>query len=741
MVEDLFSTGSETKEQTSADAVSPVTYTIRGHVLRVVYASDDGQYVVIRMQTGSGQECTVVGAMQGVLDGQDIEATGNWENHKDHGRQFRVRTFRAVLPSSEEGLRRYLASGLIPGIGPKFAERIVAHFGEDTLEVLDKYSERLKDVPGIGKKRIAEIRSAWKKYSEQRDILVFLQGLGLSAAYCARIIDRYGVAAAEIVRRNPYQLASEIHGIGFLTADRIAANLGVKKDNPIRLASGVMYVLDQLSQNQGHVCYPREKLVEEAERVLGVGGEAIVIGFDRALASGHIVMENVQHPSPVSYVYHRRLHTAETELAEALLVQIRCPGHPVRVQERLLGSAWNMLNTAQKEAVHNAFLHNLSIITGGPGVGKTTVVGQIVSLARRLGYRVQLAAPTGRAAKRMGEAAGMEAKTIHRLLRWEPAERRFTHDPDNPLKCDMLVVDEVSMLDVTLANSLFRAVRPGTKVVLVGDRDQLPSVGPGVVLQDLISCGRLPVTQLTEIYRQSENSRIVTNAHEVNRGRMPDLRSVPSQIKADFYWIEQEDSEAVAGIIARLVAERIPGHFGLDPMRDIQVLTPMHRGSCGAQALNERLQEALNPPGSRPEFSFAERRFRCGDRIMQTVNNYDKGVFNGELGMIHQVDYKTKTFQAAFDIGVVDYGWDEADQILHAYAVTVHKSQGSEFPAVVIPVSTQHYVMLQRNLIYTAMTRAKQLLILVGTTRALAIAVKNNRPMLRYSLLARRLGA
>jgi exodeoxyribonuclease V alpha subunit len=363
----------------------------------------------------------------------------------------------------------------------------------------------------------------------------------------------------------------------------------------------------------------------------------------------------------------------------------------------------------------------------------------VVALARHLRRKVLLAAPTGRAAKRMSEATALEATTIHRLLQWDPTQGVFVHGPDNPLRCDLLILDEVSMLDVILAAQLFRAVAPDTSVVLVGDKDQLPSVGPGAVLHDLIASGRIPVTQLTHIYRQDANSRIVSNAHAVNRGQMPDLRPVPAEIKADFYWIEQDDPERAAELIARMVAERIPERFGLKPLTDIQILAPMHRGTCGTAALNERLQQALNPAGQRPEFSFGERHFRVGDRVMQTVNNYDKGVFNGELGQITAIDHRAKTFSLSFDIGVVDYEWAEADQILHAYAVTVHKSQGSEFPAVVMPLLTQHYVMLQRNLVYTAMTRARKLLIMIGTRRALAIALGNNAPTLRHTRLVQRL--
>lgn len=728
------------EERTGGSAgadVSPVEKSLRGEVLRVVFASDDGEYVVLRLRAADLAEYTLIGALGGLLEGQEIEAKGRWETHKDHGRQFRVSEFRAVLPTTEEGIRRYLASGLIHGIGSKYAERIVAHFGGETLTILDKYSERLKEVPGIGKKRIAQIRSAWQQQSDQRDTTVFLQGLGLTPAYCARIIARYGVASAEVVRRNPYQLAEEVHGIAFLTADRIARSLGIGPEDLKRLAAGVVYVQERLA-NRGHTCYPRESLLAEAAEILDVAPARVSEGLERALMNGSVVADTPDGQKGDPLIYLRRLWTAERELAASVKRLLEAPGAAIEVPQEALGRGFQRLNDAQARAVITAFRSGLSIITGGPGVGKTTVVGEIVETARRMGGHILLAAPTGRAAKRMSEATHLEAKTVHRLLRWDPATGSFQYNRERPLHCHFLILDEVSMLDVSLANDLFCAIAPGTRVLLVGDQDQLPSVGPGAVLHDLMASRRIPVTHLTEIYRQDEHSRIVTNAHAANRGEMPDLRPVPSSQLADFYWIEQDEPEHVSELIGRMLTERIPKRFGLDPMRDIQVLAPMNRGTCGAFSLNDMLQHALNP-GPKPEFSFGERRFRSGDRVMQTVNNYDKGVFNGELGRIVGIDRGTKTFRVAFDSAAVEYEWHEADQIRLAYAVTVHKSQGSEFPCVVVPLLTQHYMMLQRNLVYTAMTRAKKLLVMIGTRRALGIAVRNDRPMMRCTRLALRL--
>jgi exodeoxyribonuclease V alpha subunit len=588
------------KEPTSQDdttmAETALEHTVRGEVLRILFASQDGQYSVLKLLEDGCKEQTLVGPLTGLMEGQEIEAVGRWETHKDHGRQLRVREFRAVLPSSEEGIRRYLASGLIPGIGPKYAERIVERFGTDTLRILDHYSERLREVPGIGKKRIEEIRTAWHEHAGQRDVLVFLQGLGISSAFCARILNQYGAGAAEVVRRSPYQLAAEVRGIGFLSADRIAGKLGIAKDDPRRLAAGVVHVLDQLAQ-AGHVCYPKEQLLVEAARTLDVTPEATQEGLTRAELAGQVVEIISQADPPGTFVYRQTLLAAEQGLAEALGVLFLSPLPAVKVPAHALGEGFERLNEAQKQAVARAFRSPVSIITGGPGVGKTTVIGQIVAIAEHLNLSISLAAPTGRAAKRMAETSSLAAQTIHRLLKWDAQSHSFQHDPDRPLPCRLLVVDEVSMLDVSLACSLFRAIAAGTRVVLVGDRDQLPSVGPGSVLHDLIASERIPVTELTEIYRQSETGRIIANAHAVNHGAMPDTSPVPRGQPADFYWIEKDSPEEVADLIVRMVAERIPHSFGFNPMEDVQVLAPMRRGSCGTQSLNEQLQDALNPKG------------------------------------------------------------------------------------------------------------------------------------------------
>jgi exodeoxyribonuclease V alpha subunit len=720
----------------------PIDSRVSGEVLRIVFSNADNSWSAVKIRANNVllPDVTLVGMLAGVQEGQEIEAEGRWERHPEHGKQFRVQSFKAILPVSEKGIIRYLSSGVLPGIGKVYAERIVKYFGTETLNVLDNYSERLTEIPGIGKKRIKEIRAAWHEQNKQRECLIFLQGLGISPAYASRIINRYSeVAAAEIVRNNPYRLASEIDGIGFLTADRIATQLGIEKNSPLRLCAGIVHTLEGLA-NRGNVCCPKIMLLPEAARMLEVPEEAARQGLAIALSENKVNAVSFPDPNLASpFIYLRRLKQAEEELAEAVNLLLSTALPPALPLWQRMGEDYARLNERQRQATHWAFQYGCSIVTGGPGVGKTTVISTLVRAGRLLRLKISLAAPTGRAAKRMTEATGYDASTIHRLLKWEPENRAFYYGEEHKLPCDLLVVDEVSMLDISLANSLFKAIAPGTRLVLVGDKDQLPSVGPGTVLHDFINCRRLPVTFLTEIYRQDEGSRIIVNAHAVNQGQRPDLRPVPQGSKADFYWIEQDDPDKTAELISRMVSERIPSAFGFDPMSGIQVLSPMRKGACGIVALNTHLQAVINPPApdEKPEFTFGNRLFRLGDRVMQTSNNYDKGVFNGEMGRISSMD--KNSFSVLFEQTEVLYQQNEADQLTLAYAVTVHKSQGSEFPVVVLPVLTQHYVMLQRNLIYTGMTRAKKLLIMIGSRKALEIAVSNNSPQQRLSMLARRL--
>lgn len=714
---------------------------VTGEVERVIYASDDQSYAVLAVRDANKDEWILVGPLIGINEGQDIEAWGRREQHREFGTQIRVTRYRQRLPSTEEGIRRYLASGVIPGLGPKLAERIVDHFGSETMKVLEHFSGRLREIPGFGKGRIESIRQAWKQQDVQRDIFVFLQGLGISAAYCARVYRQFGENAATIVRENPYRLAAEVKGIGFRMADAVATRLGIAKDHPFRLASGVRHVLRELAQQQGHTCCPRSILVEKAGEMLEVDPVAAEQGLDSELAAGNAIADG--DGGGKEMIYHRDLYYAERTCAKSLqqvlqgLLASRTPDTLPRTAN------WNRLNEAQQKAVLTAFLQPVSIITGGPGVGKTTVTREITSIAREVKWRVALAAPTGRAAKRLSESCGIQARTIHRLLKWEPKEGHFTYDRLHPLPCDLLIIDEISMLDIELAASLFQAIRPGTHLVLIGDHDQLPSVGPGCVLHDLIKSNCITTTHLSEVYRQAAGSHIIRNAHLVNRGRMPDLSPAPPRGELrDFYWIEQEDPEKAAEIISRLAAERIPRRFSLQPLRDIQILSPMNRGICGATALNRRLQAVLNPKNGQKwrQLQVGDNAFCEGDRVMQVRNNYDIQVFNGDLGRITRIDTHDKRLTVLFDQGPAEYAFaDVAEQLRLAYAITIHKSQGSEFPAVIVPVLTQHYIMLQRNLIYTAMTRAGKLLILVGAAKAMAMAVHNINQSPRYSRLAARL--
>jgi len=711
------------------------TTTVTGTVARIVYANEENGWTVLRFHTDSGNPVTAVGTLLGVRAGDRLRLTGRWTTHPKFGEQLEVEGYLPVEPSTREGIRRFLASGRLRGVGPVMAERIVDAFGLQALDVIEHEPERLTEVPGIGPSKAARIVESWKEHRGIYPVMVFLQSHGISPALAVKIHKRFGAAAVETVRENPYVLAEEIHGVGFLTADRIARSLGIEPDAPERLRAGLLYTLRQATLD-GHVYLPQERLVEEGARLLGVDPGPLPEHVAGLEARDAVVVETAGGERGVFLPW---LHAAEVTVA-AELTRLVSGTVPSRLDPEA-AVAWFesrselALDEEQRRALRTALTAPVTVITGGPGTGKTTIVRGLTSVYEAKNLRVLLAAPTGRAAKRLAEATGMPARTIHRLLEYQPAEHAFARHRQRPLDADLLVVDEVSMLDVELAASLLAAVPPRCRVVLVGDADQLPSVGPGQVLADILGSGAVPSVRLERIFRQEHGSLIVANAHRVNHGQLPVLHDGADL--ADFYFVERRDPAAAASVVIDLVANRIPGRFGLDPVDDVQVLTPVHRGELGVAALNEALQEALNPAGERLEVGF--RSFRRGDKVMQVRNNYDLGVFNGDLGRVRGVDEEEGTLLVDFDGRLVAVPAENLDELTVAYACTIHKSQGSEYPAVVIALHDQHWVMLQRNLLYTGITRGRRLVVIVGTRRALARAVRNADQRRRHTRLALRL--
>ncbi len=719
--------------------------TLLGTVERVVYSGGDGSFTVARLKLDrDGEVITVVGSLVGIPAGASLRLVGRFETTARFGAQFKIEHYTEVAPATLEGLRRYLGSGLIKGIGPELASRIVDRFGIETLEILDREPARIGEVAGIGQSRARAVRDAWAAQRQVREVMVFLQGYGVSPAFAARIYKRYGAASIARVRENPYRLAFDVWGIGFLSADKLAAALGVAPDAPARLEAGVRHVLDDESGN-GHVFVPRARLCQKASALLDQPEEGVTAAIDRLARAGEVAIDAsvVDDPKDPA-IYETLLYRAETSLAAGLARLLDAPAPALSVEadkaiawyEREAGIA---LARQQAEAVKLALGAKVAVITGGPGVGKTTIVRGIVSILKRKGLTVALAAPTGRAAKRLTDATGAPASTLHRLLEWRPASATFGRCASNPLEADVLIVDEASMLDVRLGADLVAALASSARLVLVGDVDQLPSVGPGSVLGDVITSGAVPTVRLTEIFRQAAESLIVVNAHRIQEGAEPELGAAAADRESDrrdFFFLEEDDPAAAATLIRDLVAVRLPRRYGFSP-QEIQVLSPMHRGELGAGNLNRLLQEALTTGA--PGIERGQRTLRVGDKVMQVKNDYDKEVWNGDSGTIEGVG--DEALAVRFDDRLVEYTLDELDTLVLAYAATVHKSQGSEYPAVVIPVHTQHYVMLQRNLLYTAVTRGKRLVVLVGTRKALALAVRNADVAARASGLAARLRA
>ena len=726
-----------------SDAIPEVT--LDGTVERFVFRNTESSFTVARFETPEHQHVTVVGELVGVNEGLPLRLRGHWVEDKKFGRQFRVATYQLRAPETLVGIERFLGSGVIPGIGPELARRLVGHFGMDTLEVIDRKPERLVEVSGIGAGRAAKLSAAFAAQREVQDVMVFLRGHGVSAAFAARIVKKYGKDAINIVRANPYRLAHEIWGIGFRTADAIADKLGIARDAPERLEAGLLHALET-SAEAGHMHLPDDELIAAAASLLGVAAEALLPRLAALEDHRLVVREVLGHRGACTMMPWA--YDAEATSASLLAALTKTPARGLALDVHAAIHAFEAVTSVtladqQRRAVEAALVDKCTVITGGPGVGKTTIVKAIVHLAKLVHRNVALAAPTGRAAKRLGEATVMEAMTIHRLLEFQPHAGGFQRGRDNPLDADLVVIDEASMVDAQLFAALIAAVRPAAQLILVGDIDQLPSVGAGAVLSDVIDSEAATVIRLTEIFRQAQASKIVVSAHAINHGEVPALDAPqgtggPGGATTDFYFISRDDPEAARATIVELVAERIPKSFGFDAVADIQVLAPMHRGELGTSAINRALQDRLNPSTGTPELARGERVFRRGDKVMQLRNDYDKAVFNGDIGVIVGIDTDEAVVRVEFDGRVASYERAELDQLSHAYAVSIHKSQGSEYPAVVIPLVTQHYMMLQRSLLYTAVTRGKKLVVIVGSKRAVALAVRNADAKRRYTWLAER---
>jgi len=722
---------------------------LSGVIDRVVFHNPENGFGVLRVEAdGRRGPVTVVGNLPSAVAGEYIEATGDWKQDRDHGLQFKADNIRTTPPHTIEGIEKYLGSGLIKGIGSHYARKIVEAFGERTLSVIDESPTFLKEVKGLGPRRIQRIRESWQEQKAVRGILVFMQSHGIGTSRALRIYKTYGDQAVEVIRANPYRLATDIWGVGFKSADDIALRIGFDRASPLRALAAVRYVLQDLSED-GHCAYPESEVIGKTRELTGIDRATITTVIEQGIGEGEFVRDGLKPPDGhpwASWLYLKRLYQAETEAARSL--QALCQGkHPlpaIKVETALDWVEKKMkiqLAESQRQAVRQSATQKVLVITGGPGVGKTTIVRAILEIFSAKGMVCELCAPTGRAAKRLSETTGREARTIHRLLEYDPGVNGFKRDSRNPLRADLLVVDETSMVDVVLMSQLLQAVPSRACLLLVGDVDQLPSVGPGTVLADIIDSGAVPVVRLTEIFRQAGQSWIVRAAHRVKNGEMPE--PAPDK-QGDFFLVEAKTPEVVIDRIVTLVRERIPARFRMNPFRDIQVLTPMNRSELGSRNLNARLQEILNPLQStgEKELSQIERfgwTFRVGDKVLQTVNNYQKDVFNGDIGRVLTIDPEDQEVIVEFDNRRVSYEFGELDELALAYAMTIHKSQGSEYPAVIIPLHQQHFIMLQRNLLYTGITRGKKLVTLVGTRRALALAVQRQDTARRYTGLFRRL--
>jgi exodeoxyribonuclease V alpha subunit len=718
---------------------------IEGEIRRVTYSSEETGYTVARMKVkGNTSPVTIVGNILTPSPGEILKLRGSWTTHPKFGKQFKVESYSIKNPVTVQGIKNYLGSGLIKGIGSVMASRIVDKFGKKSLDIIEQTPDSLCEVEGIGPKRVDTIKNAWVEQRDARDLMLFLQSHGIGPGPSVKIFRRYGHNAISILKRNPYKLASDVFGIGFLTADNIAEKLGFEKNAPVRVEAGVLFVLNQLTED-GHVYFPYDQLVHKCMDTLKNPLEDITRAFEKLTLKNEIIIGDKRFDAGKTDkgnqpVYLKRYYESEVSITSHLarIMNADSPFPEINFEKAL---GWLQKKTeirfapGQVEAIKTAASSKLMIITGGPGTGKTTVINAIIKIYKELGAKIQLSAPTGRAAKRMSEAASYPAKTIHRTLEYTPALGTFQKNQDRPFDENVLIVDEVSMIDTILMSHFLNAAPDNSVLIMVGDINQLPSVGAGNVLKDFINSQKIPCIELDEIFRQSGGSEIIVNAHNINKGYLPEINN--DRQNSDFFFIEQDDPGRVSEIIVELVCKRIPERFEFDPFLDIQVLSPMHKGIVGTGSLNRSLQEALNP--GEANLVKGERSFRINDKVMQLKNNYDKDVYNGDIGKITDINPEAQKVTISCDHRLIDYEYSEMDELTLAYAISVHKSQGSEYPAVIIPILTQHYILLQRNLIYTAVTRGKNLVVIIGSKKALSMGIKNDRIAERYTNLSSRL--
>lgn len=702
-----------------------------GTIERITYFNEEHNYCVARAKCeGERELITIVGTFAAINVGEFVEMTGEWQSHKEYGRQFKVTDYVVKLPNTITGIKKYLGSGLIRGIGPKMAERITNHFKAATIEVIEKTPRALLEIGGIGDWRLERITESWKTQSQIRSIMIFLQKYSISTSIAAKIYKRYGEDSIQLLTENPYRLADDIYGIGFKSADRIALSMNIPEDSDVRARACVIYCLGQ-QVGEGHIFTYKTKLFEELKLFIDITPARFEGVIEKMRAGKDIVVENGDQ------IYLDALYYSEARAARNIVRIFQTPFKKIisevdLVISRIESTSKIKYSPLQLEAINTAVMSKAMVLTGGPGTGKTTTIRGIIRAFKMLGLSVLQCAPTGRAAKKMEESTGEVSKTIHRLLEFSPGAKGFTKGPDDLLDCDVLICDEVSMIDIVLMHHLLKAVAPHAKIILIGDINQLPSVGPGSVLKDIIGSKIIPVISLDRIFRQDEKSLIITNAHRINNGEMPFFPDkTDGGPLSDFYFIEKENPAATAATIIKMVAERIPDKFALRPVDDVQVLCPMYRGECGVTSLNGVLQGALN--SSALELFHKTRKFKLGDKVIQNENDYKKNVFNGDIGKVSDVRTQERSLVIDFPQGQVEYEYNDLDSLELAYAITIHKSQGSEYPAVVIPVLTSHFIMLQRNLLYTAVTRAKMLVVLVGTKKAIHIALGNNKVVERNS--------